>query len=127
MKLQILFALLATLPTILAASPLDSAHQGSTTSDALARAYDKNPVAADQIYKGRQFQIGGTVKEIESDEEVYLDLTAPSDLRNIYRVHCVFSNTAGLERLKTGSRVTLTGTVEGKRGSFILVSKCVLH
>ena len=54
----------------------------------LGASYDRNPLQADQQFKGRRFQIGGTVKEIESDEEVYLDLEAPAELHTIFRVHC---------------------------------------
>lgn len=127
MKLMIaVFAHVITAACLMAGALDQPAYGRTVRADILAKAYDTNPLAADQTYKGQVYSIGGVIKSIESDETVYVELAVPSSLNEIYYIKCVFSNTRGLDRLKAGSSVSIRGTIEGKRGSKVLVSNCIL-
>lgn len=118
-------ALLLSFAPVLAGI-MDAPTKKSVNSDTLCEAYNRNPVLADKMYRGQTFAVGGKVSRIVSDETLYIELQVPSTGSSVWTLRCLFSNTAGLDRLTAGYTVVVTGMVDGMRGNTLMMKDCHL-
>lgn len=80
----------------------------------LGRAYERNEVAADQIYKGVRMEVTGTIQALGKGlgDDIYVSLDSGLPLRD---VRCSFNDEEGaaVAQLTKGQKVTLSGTGAG--------------
>lgn len=96
------------------------------TATKLAQTYIDNEVNADTLYKNKDVEISGTIRDIGKDilDTPYVTLeTSPSDYFTY--IQCMFSkdDVAVLGSLKKGASITVQGKVSNKLGN-VLVKDC---
>lgn len=94
----------------------------------LVEAYAKNPIAADNLYKGKVYTLSGRVEKIASEEKVYVDLEVegvPID-RGVWWLRCYFASTDGLAALQAGKTISVTGAIDGLRNNKVMLRDCYL-
>ena len=123
-----------------------SAHSGtvdrsrlSITAQALYSEYDRNELAADQKYKGREINVGGIVEKIAKDKDgtPYVILRCShthtsSDAHPVEivmsgnGVRCVFDERQAprLIKLQPGQTFSVYGKVVGKKNRDVIVENC---
>lgn len=93
------------------------------TSTKLVQAYIDNEVNGDNLYKGKDLEVSGTIKDIGKDilDTPYVIIESnPSDY--FTQIQCMFKkDDAGLlASLKKGSSITIQGEGSGKLGNVLL-------
>ena len=87
--------------------------------------YEKNPIAADQKYKGKTILVGGYVDEINREllGNIYVALDVGHYLGC---VQCLFSDRHKTEiaRLTKGQKIVIKGKCRGKTALQVLVDNC---
>jgi hypothetical protein len=88
------------------------------TAERLAKAYDENAVAANQTFKGNWVAITGVVVDVQ-DTPPTVRLSGDGNPRfSILNVYCEFEESyrAELAKIRTESKITIYGKVEGSSG-----------
>jgi hypothetical protein len=88
------------------------------TAERLAKAYDENAVAANQKFKGNWVAITGVVVDVQ-DAPPTVRLSGDGNPRfSILNVYCEFEESyrAELAKIRTESKITIYGKVEGGSG-----------
>lgn len=84
------------------------------TSNELTQYYEANEVSADQNFKGKTFEVEGTVGDIKKDilDNIYVILKAGSeyDLRD---VQCYLNDESIAASLSKGQMIVIRGTCDG--------------
>lgn len=102
----------------LAAMPTITAYQ-------MAKDYEENTVAADQKYKGKQFKVSGTVRDISTDlmDDPYVTMGGTDEFT---QPQYAFDKSAKnqLAKIKKGSKITLLCVGEGDVAKIPMSGKC---
>lgn len=89
--------------------------------------YEKNGVAADNKFKGKEIEVSGEIETIDKDlsEEMFVKLKG--DELGLLGVQCFFrdKNNADLSNLKKGDQITIFGIGNGKTIN-VELKKCKL-
>lgn len=88
------------------------------TAERLAKAYDENAVAANQTFKGNWVAITGVVVDVQ-DTPPTVRLSGDGNPRfSLLNVYCEFEESyrAELAKIRTESKITVYGKVEGSSG-----------
>lgn len=89
--------------------------------------YEKNGVAADNKFKGKEIEVSGEIETIDKDltEEMFVKLKG--DELGLLGVQCFFrdKNNADLSNLKKGDQITIMGIGNGKTIN-VELKKCKL-
>lgn len=88
------------------------------TAERLAKAYDENAVAANQTFKGNWVAITGVVVDVQ-DTPPTVRLSGDGNPRfSMLNVYCEFEESyrAELAKIRTESKITVYGKVEGSSG-----------
>jgi hypothetical protein len=101
----------------------------SFTAADIARAYEANTVAADQQFKGKKFQVTGTVVDISTD---FLDnpyVTLSGGVNQFMEPHFGFdkAQAADLAQLRKGQEITMVCTGHGDVAKTPMSEDCVLR
>lgn len=96
-------------------------------SEVIYAAYAQNPLAADKLYKGQVYTIGGTVDKVASEDKVFVELvTNYISGSDVFGIRCVFSDPKGVDQLKKGNPTSIAGTIDGLQRGTVIVKDCHL-
>ncbi len=98
----------------------------TTTAEALDKAYDDNPVAADQKYKGKTWTVIGTVSRIESE---YINLKGDGFIDMGLNCYFTAASYDRVAQIQDGDLIRVEGVVQGYDllGFFIDVRPCTVR
>ncbi|WP_206860780.1 OB-fold protein [Lysobacter changpingensis] len=118
-----------------AAAAADKTAEAQRVADSLpaitaaeyASAYEENTVAADALYKGKQFKVTGTIEDINTDfmGDPYLTLRGTNEFSSP-QFGFSKANLSALGALKRGERVTLICTGKGDIAKTAMSDECSL-
>ena len=101
----------------------------SFTAADIARAYEANTVAADQQFKGKQFQVTGTVVDINTDLFDNPYVTLSGGVNQFMEPHFGFdkAQAGDLAQLRKGQVITMVCTGHGDVAKTPMSEDCVLR
>ncbi|RMV29281.1 hypothetical protein ALP14_03347 [Pseudomonas amygdali pv. myricae] len=96
-------------------SPTRLASLSTFTAAQLASAYDRNTVAADQQFKGKEYKVTGTVSSINTDFRGRPYVTMQGGVNQFMEPQFWFGDAKdpAIAQLQKGSRITLACTGKG--------------
>lgn len=107
--------------------------QGGATADSALQVsayklfsdYQRNEVAADNVYKGRSLAVSGVVSGINKDvfDKIYVELVTPNEFMNV-QAHLGEGNESKAASLQVGETVTVVCTGAGMVIGSPMLDKC---
>jgi hypothetical protein len=100
----------------------------AVTARDIAGAYNDNTVAADQVFKGKEFKVSGTVSDINTDILGRPYVTLRGGVNEFMEPQFAFDKSASgqLAKLKKGAKVTMVCTGKGDVAKIPLADSCTL-
>ncbi|MDO6430078.1 hypothetical protein Q4E93_05750 [Flavitalea sp. BT771] len=82
------------------------------SAEQLMAEYMGNEIRADETFKGKEFWVTGTIKDIGKDilDKSYITLNSADPIRS---VQCYVNDKQALSALEKGAKVTVKGTCKG--------------
>lgn len=96
------------------------------TAERISIDYLDNIVRADDLYKGKRFNIQGEIVSIDRDKEGEAFVFIYYDSLEETAISAIFRDENDLINLKKGDEITVSGKIYGKKDVFVIVYDCIL-